>query len=572
MKKATHLRDRMIPNIPSTTDALHPMASTLLSNLRFVPCLFALFPALVAGSSLPASPEAYLQQAQLVRQSVDRPWRPEAGQLGNLRHLHIRTRDCVVRIVSGTENRVFPGTRDVIVVERSRVLDDPDPNERLTPRDVVLAPDRAQACPGPGDCGVSVTPAAHAPRIDGAACFTVQLASAHDLLAGGDGLDLVIDRVRQPALRVRINPSTNLRLWFDEIDIGLLSIRANASAHVGGTGRIDFLHAESSNRAIVMYLHEFAARNVGISTTTTDTQWSIRIGEDTTASYYQPARAPGALAAKYAIEIDGDSERLEVPAGQVDPRPLHQSTRDAARLLREQVFRRAGPAPRLPGLDSSLPSAIEAAARLAQTPEQRVANVVARYLPANVRITNVALWKRGGRLEGIAPDAATVKDVQHRLRESGEFTYVSGGGGVRRDSEMAFSTQMYFPCDIPGQPSTCRAGDPRAKGDYSEMQVIETLERLLPPGITLHDASLDDRKIDVTIFTESEADAREALRLLRQANDFFRISTTSVGPADQGKRRRITARMELVCARPSPADGICPSSARLLEELIEGPE
>src|SRR5690606_2734974 len=118
--------------------------------------------------------------------------------------------------------------------------------------------------------------------------------------------------------------------WFDDVDIGRLSIHANAYAHVGGTGRIDFLHAESSNRASVMYLHEFAARNVGISTTTTDTQWSIRIGEGTTASYYQPASAPGQLAKKYPIEIDGPLGRLEVPAGQVDPRPLRQTTRDAA--------------------------------------------------------------------------------------------------------------------------------------------------------------------------------------------------------------------------------------------------
>lgn len=130
------------------------MAPTLLSTLRSVPCLIGLFPALAAAASLPASPEAYLQQAKLVRQAVDRPWNPEAGQLGNLRHLQIRAPDCVVRIVSGSENRVFPGTRDVVVVERSRVLDDPDPNERWTPRNVVLAADHAQACPGPGDCGI----------------------------------------------------------------------------------------------------------------------------------------------------------------------------------------------------------------------------------------------------------------------------------------------------------------------------------------------------------------------------------------------------------------------------------
>jgi hypothetical protein len=76
------------------------MAPTLLSTLRSGPCLIALFPAPAAAASLPTSPEAYLEQAKLVRQAVDRPWNPEAGQLGNLRHLQIRAPDCVVRIVS----------------------------------------------------------------------------------------------------------------------------------------------------------------------------------------------------------------------------------------------------------------------------------------------------------------------------------------------------------------------------------------------------------------------------------------------------------------------------------------
>ena len=135
---------------------------------------------------LPSSAESYLSQAARVRQSNDRPWAPDAGQLGNLRHLQITASECVVRVVSGSENRVFPGTREVIVVERSRVLD-ADPNEQPAPRDVVLAPDRKQACPGMGSCGVSVTSATAAPHASASdnGCFTVQIATAHDLLIGG---------------------------------------------------------------------------------------------------------------------------------------------------------------------------------------------------------------------------------------------------------------------------------------------------------------------------------------------------------------------------------------------------
>lgn len=108
------------------------------------------------GATLPSLPDTYIDQAARVRRSHDRPWLPDAGQLGNLRHLQIRAADCVVRVVSGTENRVFPGTRGVAVVEESRVLDR-DPDERPTPRDVVLVPDSEPACQGPGSCGVSVT-------------------------------------------------------------------------------------------------------------------------------------------------------------------------------------------------------------------------------------------------------------------------------------------------------------------------------------------------------------------------------------------------------------------------------
>lgn len=160
---------------------------------------------------LATSPDSYLEQAQGVRQALDRPWAPADGRLGNLRHVQITARDCVLRVVSGNENRVFPGTQGVIVVEGSRVLDS-NPNEQPAPRDVVLAPDGAQACLGVGACGVSITPvrAAALAAAGAQVCFTLQLASAHDLLVGGDGLNLLIERLQQPALRLSINPSADL--------------------------------------------------------------------------------------------------------------------------------------------------------------------------------------------------------------------------------------------------------------------------------------------------------------------------------------------------------------------------
>lgn len=516
-------------------------------------------PAPAANGLLAPTPASYVQQADGVRRSIDRPWTPAAGQLGNLRHLQISARDCVVRVVSGNENRVYPGSVDVIVVERSRVLDD-DPGEQPPPRDVLLAGDHAQACPGPGSCGVSITAAKDAPRVGAAKeiCFTVQLASAHDLLVGGDGLTVLVDGVRQPALRIALNPGARQQLWLEDVDIGLLSIAANAPARVGGSGRIDALQASSSNRASAMYLHGFDAKHIGISTTTTGTQWSIRIGADTTAGYHQPARAGGRLAENYPIEIDGPLERLQVPAGRVDPHPLGDTTRNAARALRDSVLARAGPRPTLPASDPMLASAAIAATRLPADPRERVARVVARILPASVRITDVVLWEKGGRLEGIAPDAATSRDVGRRLRESGEFTHISGGGGATpRDGGYAFSVLMHFSCNAPGQPSICSAGDPNASGAYSEMQMIETLEALLAPRVTLDDARLDGNRIYADAHAATEADAREALARIRAHAGLFRVSASGIGPSPDGASWTITAHLALLCSVPPTPGGIC---------------
>ena len=527
--------------------------------------LLALAAAAACGAAepLPTSPDSYLSQAAGIRRANDRPWAPEAGQLGNLRHVQINTPDCVVRVVSGSENRVFPGTRDVVVVEQSRALDT-DPNEQPTPRDVVLATDHTHACTSTS-CGVSINQVSRAAKAAGteAVCFTLQIATAHDLLLGGDGLSVLVDRVHQPALRIAINPSGRLRVWFEQVDIGLLSINANAAVRVGGTGRADFLQADSSSRGSVMYLHAFNARQVGVSTTTTGTQWSVRTGAGTKAGYYQPARAPGALAAKYGIEVDGPLDLLEVPASRVDPRPLSDATRAAAQSLRDYVMAQAGPAPELPRSDAALPSATVAAAALPREPKQRVADVVARYLPSSVRITNVALWKGGGRLEGVAPDDATARDVEKRLTKSGEFTYVSGGGGVPRDGGYAFSTQLYFSCDAPGEPSVCPPEFPAGVGVYSEVQVRDTLRKLLGSAVTLRSVSLDDTKIRLEAEAPSEAEVRAGLERIRQETGLFRLSTSGFRPTGDGSPVAFSATLNLTCSVPPKADGICAVQSQL---------
>lgn len=537
------------------------MPATILAS-ALVSLLPLTSPAAGAPSAtLPSLPDTYFAEAARVRRAHDRPWAPDAGQLGNLRHLQIRAADCVVRVVSGTENRVFPGTRGVIVVEKSRVLD-ADPNEQPAPRDVVLAPDMGQACTGGGSCGVSVTPATRAPalRESGSVCFTVQIATAHDLLVGGDGLSLLFDRVRQPALRMYINPSTRLRVWFEQVELGLLAITANAPARVGGTGKVEYLQGGSSNGGSAIFLHEFDAKNVGVSATTSGTQWSIRIGPGTKAGYYQPARASGRLAANYGIEVDGPLDRLEIPAGRVDPHSLTDATRDAARALRDAVVTTAGRAPVLPASDPSLPTAKAAAAALPRDARQRVADVVARHLPPTVRITDIALWKQGSRLEGMAPDAETAASIVPLLRKSGEFTHVSGGKGIPRDGGFAFSTQLHFSCTAPGEPSVCPAGDPAQPGTYTEAQVRRELRSLLGPIFPLRELHLVGTTITMKVDVPNETEARAAMKRIDDGTQFFRTSTSGFGPGD--KPSVLSATLKLTCAVPPTGDGICAVQGR----------
>ena len=513
-----------------------------------------------ADGILPSTPDFYLAQAQSVQQALDRPWAPAEGRLGNLRHVQITARNCVVRVVSGSENRVFPGSQPVLVVEKSRVLD-ADPNEQPVPRDVVLAPDRAQSCPSMGSCGLSITPVtASSIQAPGAVCFTLQLASGHNMLVGGDDLTLLIDRLHQPVLRLSINPSDRLRVWLDQVELGLLAISTNAASHVGGSGTLDFLTAVSSNSASVTYLHEFHARHIGISTTTINTRWSIRIDPSTLKSvYYQPARAPGKIAELYSIEIDGPLKRLEAPAGSVLPLALNPATRTKANALRDDVLDRAGPGPKLSASDTALSSATELAATLPRDPRQQVADVVRRYLPASIQITAVALWNDGGRIEGTAPDAATAAQIVAQLENSGEFTFVSGGKGNEKGGVYVFSTQVGFSCVEPSAPSICPAGDPATPGAYSKRQVRAALESLLGPTVVVQNIFLNGAAIKLEAQAASEAQARAAL--LRIRSGLFHTSTSGYGPAKNDGATEINATLKLICAVPPKPGGICTSTS-----------
>jgi hypothetical protein len=510
---------------------------------------------ILAGEALPSNPDAYLDQADRVRRSVDRPWDPATGRLGNLRRLNLAANDCVVRLVSGNENRVLPGTHEVTVVEESRILDT-DPDEQPPPRDVTLAAHGSDPCPGEGQCGVSVVEARAAPRLGGGSvCFTVQLATAHDVSLRGDGVDLLVEELRQPVLRVGVGGNGRQRIWFEGVDLGLLSIRINSQVQVGGTGTVDWLNAESSNGSSVAWLHLFRANQTGVSATTTRTRWSVRTGPGTWAGYYQPARAPGKLADLYPIEVDGPVEALEVPASRVSAKPITPATRDAAMALRKAVLERAGPRPYIRAFDARLPTAVASAQALPRSSKQRVADVIAGLVPAGVRIDEVALWKHGGRIEGTAPDVATAEIVKQRLEASGEFSHAQVSF-PRREGPVSLHVMAHFHCETPGEPSACLPADPASPDRYTEAQLRAYVERSVGPTFEIRSFRIDGRKVHVEGVAASGSDPRAALGAFNKDNGMLRTSHTIYGFAVPGGSE-VRALLHLQCLAPPRADGIC---------------
>jgi hypothetical protein len=514
-----------------------------------------LLPKLLAAEALPSNPDAYLDQANRVRQSADRPWDPASGRLGNLRRVNLAAKDCVVRLVSGNENRVLPGTHEVTVVEESRIFDT-DPDEQPPPRDVTLAAHGSDPCPGVGQCGVSVTEARAAPRLAGTSvCFTVQIATAHDVSLRGDGVDLLVEELRQPVLRVGVGGNVRQRIWFEGVDLGLLSIRINSQVQVGGTGTVDWLNADSSNRSSEAWLHLFRARHTGVSATTSGTRWSVRTGPGTQAGYYQPARAPGPLADLYAIEVDGPLEALEVPASRVAAKPITPATREAALALRKAVLERAGPRPYIRAFDARLPTAVASAQLLPRSTKQRVADVVAGLLPAGVRIDEIDLWKHGGRIEGTAPDVATAEIVKQRLESSGEFSHAQVSF-PRREGPVSLHVMAHFHCQTPGEPSACLAADPASPDRYTESQIRAYIEQGLGPTFEIRSLRIDGRKVHVEGVAASGSDPRAAFGTFNKDNGMLRTSQTIYGFAVPGGTE-VRAVLNLQCLAPPRVDGIC---------------
>ncbi len=484
------------------------------------------------GAPLPDMPDTLIEKSRLLRESRDRVWDPASGRLGNLRQVRIVADGCTVRVVSGPDNRLI-GPRDKVEVGEDTYT----PGDKAVPRDVVLR----------------VRGGAQQPR--GTPCLTLQVATADDLILSGDHAAYLFDRVEQPAMRIYFNPSSQLRVWFEDVKMGLLSLTSNAGALAGGTGQVQWLQLTSTQSSTAMLFHEMNARHIGVSSLTTRARYSIRIGPETKAGYYQPARAPGKLAELYPIWIDGPLEALDIPASRVHPMALTPDIRREALALRDEVLGRAGPSPALP---SPGPAALAPAAPVATAPRQLVADGFRPYLPPGVELASMQLHKAGGAMEGTAPDVAAVRTLVQSLGRSPDVVYTQLAFTRPQGAQVAFRVLFDLACQAPGEPSICLPGHGGGSA-YTEEQIRGELLPLLGPQVDLTRLQLREGGVVLLEGRASDADARAALARVREQAPWLRGSSSGVGNGS------FSARMVLACQAPPPRQGgICkaPLSAK----------
>jgi hypothetical protein len=480
------------------------------------------------AAPLPDTPATLKERSRLVRDSRDRPWDPATGQLGNLSHVNLLADGCTVRIVSGPDNRLL-GPRD-----RVQVMDDTHGRNNMPapiPRDITLTTHAERGA---------------LPR--GTVCLTLQLATADDLVIRGSDTAILFDHVELPALRIYLNPSWPLRVWFQDVRIGHLTISSNAGALVGGTGQAQWLTLDTSQASTAMFFHDMDARHIGVSTTTTRPRFSIRIGAGTEAGYYQPARAPGDIARLYPIWIDGPVDTLQVPAGHVDPMALTPAIRNEARALRDEVLARAGTAPERDVPPRTSASIASPAPALPTTPGQQVANGFEAYLPNGVTVASVQLWNKGGALEGTAPDEAAVRALVQSLGRSPDVVGVQTGYTRPQGAQVFYRVVFILACDAPGAATVCLGGN---GGPYTAEQIRGELLPIIGAAVTLTKLELRGNKV-LLEGLGSDADINAALERIRKQARWIRGHSSQVGHGS------FSAWMEMACGAPPPArGGIC---------------
>ena len=454
------------------------------------------------------------------RLAQKRVWDPASGRLGNVKVVNIEANGCAVRIISGSENKII-GPMDSLTIQS----DGKENPELASTLNVTL-----KMKPSPGQ---------------NRPCAVLQISTADYILIRGDGASILFDRVRVPALRVSLNPSSHLQVWFDQPHVGHLTVNSNAFAIAGGNGKAEFLSLASSQSSSKLFFHSMDADHVGVSTTVSGAKFSIRIRTGTDASYYQPARAAGDIALQYPIWIDGNVKELKVPAGRVTPLQVSKEIETETDKLRQEIINRVGLQPEIAAniAAQQTPSAI-----LKLSPRQQVADAFAAYLPSGVSLNDIQMYNNGGALEGQAQTKKAVTDFVAALGQSPDVIYAQIA--YTRPQAPGFFFRVLFDllCASPEKTLVCKS-----KNNSYDLSLIRSrLLELLGNDVQMTDLKIKGDRLSL-VGSAREAQAKSALERIGRDAAWLQISTTGIG------KDGFSAVMNLKCLSPEPRKlrGLC---------------
>lgn len=242
---------------------------------------------------------------------------------------------------------------------------------------------------------------------------------------------------------------------------------------------------------------------------------------------------------------------LDVPAGRVGAMPLSPAVREEARAVRDDVLGRAGPMPPLPVEPAPAGAAAPAAAEPVST-RQRVADVLAPFLPPGTTLGSVSFSRAGAALEGRAPDEGAVRRFLDELNASGEVRSARLATTRKDGNAVAYRLLLTLTCVAPGERSVCLPG---TSGRYSQQQVEDALRPVLGSSVMLERLDLVP-SVGNSTMVELEGQAPDAeipalLDRLRTQVPWLESSTSSTG------KGRFLTRLRMVCAVPPRPGGIC---------------
>ncbi len=470
----------------------------LIKLALFLVTVFHSFIHLANAADLPDNPNSIQLKSDAFRKSQELKWDLSKGYLGNLKTLRIVANECTVRIVSGLENKILSPLETLSVQEETQAKVD------LKNRQVVIKT------------------LSSAKTLKNRPCLTLQVATADDFIISGNKAFILFDHYQSIATRIFLNPSSGMRIWFDQVQIQRLELTSNATGSiVGGDGKIDWLALASSQQNEKLYFHKMDADHIGVSVTTTNVKFSIRIKSGADAGYYQPARAPGKLALLYPIWIEGKVQDLKVTAGNVTAMPISEEIKTETDDLKKIVWDKVGTFAQ----DKDGPSSLKTTVKVEPLPRQQIADALADYIPAGASLSDVEVFKNGGALVGQVTNKKTIDDLIEALNKSPDLSYLEKGLIQPQANGFSFRILFNLRCPNPGKKTlTCQS----AKGEYDMELIRKELQLLLGDNVKLLDLKLAKDYLSMNVLATDDQ-AKAISERLNKEVDWLQVSSSGYG-------------------------------------------